>query len=334
MCVAFLAPTKRPTEDMISAGWASNPAGAGIAWREDGFVRWEKGLDLEECQRLVKEVPCPMVVHFRIPTVGGKLAELTHPFPIVRNVSNALSGKTKGYVLFHNGHWNPWKERVQAALPGTNWKIPPGKWSDTRAMAWMAAHYGVNILEFIDEKAVAFGPTEVEIFRGQDWSLVNEVFVSNRHWEYTRGYGAHGQGWKQTGGRSDDTKVGGNDYHTTVPHSMVPRDGRRFEHGPVGNVGVESKSDDDQEGGADTTTNPPKGSYKVDDLKVDVGGTHKVLPFPLAQRMFEAGKLSRKKLKKAKKAWTKEKDQEWNAVSKRALTFHLDIPGAKPMILH
>src|SRR6185503_15959688 len=119
------------------------------------------------------------------PTVGGKVKELCHPFPVTRDVSLALQGKTDGFVVFHNGHWGQWKEKSLDAAVKHKVKVPNGKWSDSRAMAWSAHLYGVPVLEFIDEKAIAFGPEEIEVF-GSGWTLVDDVWVSNRHWESSR----------------------------------------------------------------------------------------------------------------------------------------------------
>lgn len=186
MCVIFLATDKRPTPSMVDRAYDTNGSGAGIAWRhqDEGkplVVRWVKGLKREEIQKLVAEAPLPFVCHFRIPTCGGAIPELTHPFPIAKNTSLSLEGSTKGFVLFHNGHWGRWKDESLKAALEHKLTIPAGKWSDSRAMAWTAAHFGVNILEFIDEKCIAFGPQDVEIY-GSGWSKEEDVWVSNKHW--------------------------------------------------------------------------------------------------------------------------------------------------------
>lgn len=182
MCVIAVAEETRPTEKMVEKMFNANKNGAGIAWREGDMVKWKKGLKLEEVQKLCAEVPLPFVVHFRIPSCGGDYDFLCHPFPIEKGVSLALKGSTKGFVLFHNGHWGPWKNNVMETVIKRGGTIPNGKWSDTRAMAFMAANYGLGILEMIDEKAVAFGPNVVESF-GTGWGKVNDVWVSNKGWE-------------------------------------------------------------------------------------------------------------------------------------------------------
>lgn len=183
MCVIFVADKVRPSADMIERGYETNPSGAGIAWREKGLVRWEKGLDLPDVQALAAKVPFPFVVHFRIPTCGGDRPSLCHPFPVDVNSSLALEGSTKGFVLFHNGHWNKWRESMLETLMRKGTKMPAGKWSDSRAMAWTAAHYDINVLELIEEKCVVLSPDAIEIF-GNGWTQANDLWVSNTHWQY------------------------------------------------------------------------------------------------------------------------------------------------------
>jgi hypothetical protein len=196
--VIYIAEEKRPSEEMIAKGFEANPAGAGIAWREPNpetgavEVVWEKGLDLDEIQEYCARVPMPYIAHFRVPSCGGLNAVLCHPFPIEVESSLALSGRTDGYVLFHNGHWTRWKDHILELAVRRSIRLPGGKWSDTRAMAITAAYHGLAILEMIDEKTVAFGPTECEVTG--IWSKVNDIWVSNTGWQtgFRGGYGYHG----------------------------------------------------------------------------------------------------------------------------------------------
>lgn len=191
MCVIFACEKTRPTKEMIDKGFTANPSGGGAAWREDGKVKWAKGLSLEEIQALCDKIPLPYVAHFRIPTCGGSRAELCHPFPIQRDVPLTLKGVTTGAVLFHNGHWSQWKDRVLNTLERRNKEMPGGRWSDTRAMAFYAAYFGVSALEMMDEKCVAFGPKLYEIY-GSGWTKVNDIWCSNTHWDSTATHGWQG----------------------------------------------------------------------------------------------------------------------------------------------
>lgn len=182
MCVIFFADKVRPSELMVEAAFQANSDGGGIAWREDGQVKWRKGLNLDEMLDLTQKLPIPFVAHFRIASIGGVSPQLTHPFPIEKDTSNALQGRTKSFVLFHNGHWGKWREDMREVSIKGAYPLPTGKWNDSRAMAWLAAHLGLGVLELIDEKVIAFGPKTSVIFGGV-WSVVNDVLVSNRSWE-------------------------------------------------------------------------------------------------------------------------------------------------------
>jgi len=205
MCVILVADEVRPNEDMVDAAFECNKYGAGIAWRNDGKVYWKKGLNLDEIQEEVKKAPLPFISHFRIPSVGGPSTTLCHPFPVDINTDLALTGSTKGSVLFHNGTWSDWKNfSMQTALksPGVT-TLPKGRWSDSRAMAWVTAIYGLGILEWIDEKSVVFGPEgDIHMFGGP-WDVEEGIWVSNKGWK-SKYY--HGQIPASLSGKPKDEK--------------------------------------------------------------------------------------------------------------------------------
>ena len=201
MCVIVIARTTRPAENMIEACYEANNAGAGIAWRDGGKVKWSKGLTVGEIQDLCKTVPLPYVAHFRIPTCGGPTKEMCHPFPIDPRTTLQLKGSTEGFVLFHNGHWADYKKvAFESAVKGKI-KIPPGRWSDSRAMAWVASLYGLGALDFIDEKVCAFGPNQGDLqIYGNGWSTTEEgLLVSNEFWKARRGTFHGGVGYVDRG---------------------------------------------------------------------------------------------------------------------------------------
>jgi hypothetical protein len=182
---------------MVNLSYETNSEGGGVAWREDGYVHWHKGLDLEEMRKYCKNLPLPFIAHFRIASIGGKSKELCHPFPIEKDVPLVTKGKTNGFVLFHNGHWGAWKNDGKEAAFRSGTPIPPGKWSDTRAMAFVASIYGNGILEFIDEKTVVFGPgpkdcnTTGKVDSTDGWKCINKVWCSNDFWLHRRGHVTH-----------------------------------------------------------------------------------------------------------------------------------------------
>jgi len=164
---------------MVTKAYQKNNSGAGIAWRENGKVKWMKGLELNEVQKLIATVPLPYIVHFRIPTCGGNVPALCHPFPVTQDTNEDLAGELDGWVVFHNGHWSSWKDKLFSVSASSGIMLPRGKWSDSRAMAWVASICGISSLELTEEKVVAFSPTDIEIF-GTGWSKEGTVWVSNR----------------------------------------------------------------------------------------------------------------------------------------------------------
>jgi hypothetical protein len=183
MCVIFVSSKQRPSEEMIRKAYDHNGHGGGLAWRENGSVVWKKGLDLDQMLGYILQdrIPLPFVAHFRIASVGGIKPELTHPFPIMKNIPLELEGKTKGSVLFHNGHVGDWQALCLAktlAMP-VNMKVPDGPWSDSRGLAWLNLLHGSNINEFVkDQRVVVFGPERVAIY-GSGWTQIENVWCSN-----------------------------------------------------------------------------------------------------------------------------------------------------------
>lgn len=224
MCVVFICETVRPTADMVEKAFFTNNAGGGVAWRLDKkTVKWQKGLDVDEMTNLIAEVPFPFIAHFRIPSSGGKSPWLCHPFPIERDTKLLLEGTTGGNVLFHNGHWKDWKEDAKLAAVRSNTPLPPGRWTDTRAMAFVASIYGLGVLEMIDEKTVAFGPNTLEVCAGAGWFEIEvtgtgkKFWASNKYWESVQG------GFWKDGRFCIDGEGGcsGDNYYTRPPASII-----------------------------------------------------------------------------------------------------------------
>ena len=208
MCVIMCVETSRPTEVMIRKAFQKNAHGFGVAWREDGHVRWKKGLDLDAALKLCAELPLPFVAHFRnaSPSLGannGKIKELCHPFAVDFRASAHLEGRTKGSVLFHNGWWGVWKSELKDAIKGAKQykaKLPKGNWSDSRAMAFCLAVWGEGYADLIDEKIVVFGPNEedLDVQAGTGWKHVNDVWCSNdEYMNETLPGTQHQHGWQR-----------------------------------------------------------------------------------------------------------------------------------------
>ena len=143
MCVILVCPENvRPDRATIDACHAANPHGAGVAWREDGVVRWLKGLEPDELERWVNELPGEIVIHFRWASVGEVTPKLCHPFPISSKATTRLSGHARA-VLFHNGTWSQWRETMQR-MP--RHRMPEGLLSDTRVAASLVDLCGMDTL--------------------------------------------------------------------------------------------------------------------------------------------------------------------------------------------
>lgn len=111
MCVIITTPNQknRPCLATLRACEKANPHGSGIAWVQKKKVQFIKGLSADAISELLDVIEGPAVIHFRIATVGGKRAELCHPFPISPDAPLKPYGQASA-VLFHNGHWNGWEE--------------------------------------------------------------------------------------------------------------------------------------------------------------------------------------------------------------------------------
>lgn len=288
MCVIAVieAEEQRPTEKMVRDMWFQNPSGGGVAWREiDGegepFVIWQKGLNLPQMLDHAKDLPVPFVLHFRIPSVGVTDKELTHPFPLSDDVELDLTGAAH-QVLFHNGTWNKWKTELDYMVGLSRIKLPPGHYSDSRAMAFLAHHFGTGYLDQIDEKIVVFGAEEIEYY-GRGWSLTdNDLCVSNTYWERTsqnqwnrshlpQTY--HNQNiWNGTNYEWDD--------EFRKPIDIKPTDVKVSEVLPEATVIPPNLSLVKKEGGAPEESIPASASFPA------------TPPFLLATRLYEAGGIT------------------------------------------
>lgn len=168
MCLIIAVNEKTPPLGQFELANTLNPDGIGMAWiAKNGNVQWYKGLALTDVEKLAPYTPLPYVVHFRIATSGGINKELCHPFPISRQATVMTEGQAK-QVMFHNGIWFEWREFLMKGLLATGKQLPHGPWSDTRALAFLAYHYGDKILELSEEKIVVLSK-EGSKFYGRGW---------------------------------------------------------------------------------------------------------------------------------------------------------------------
>ena len=161
MCVILVCTEKtRPDSETIAACHRSNPHGAGVAWREDGVIRWSKGLEPDEVEDLIADLPGEIVIHFRIASVGEVTPKLCHPFPVTACATTRLTGNARA-VLFHNGTWGDWRETLRR-MPRHH--RPDGLLSDTRVAASLVDLCGMDVLDRLPDRWVFFDRDFTELY--------------------------------------------------------------------------------------------------------------------------------------------------------------------------
>jgi hypothetical protein len=180
MCVILVCPdeTLRPDRAVLDACHASNPHGAGVAWREGGRVRWMKNLEPDDLEALLPELPDEIVIHFRWASVGGVDADLCHPFPVTRKAETDLFG-TADAVLFQNGTWGAYDVALRRLTTERGKRIPRGPMSDTRAAALCAHVHGRRVLSKLPGRWVWMDGTQTRLYG--DWEKHRGMLASNLH---------------------------------------------------------------------------------------------------------------------------------------------------------
>jgi predicted glutamine amidotransferase len=194
MCVILAVPegAKNITAQEWDQATASNSDGYGIAWLDDGMVRFTK-LGYNESKKLREwRPPQPYIMHFRLATIGAEVPELCHPFIVSPKSKLAVRGRAHE-VLFHNGHWSDWAEWLAITYSGVG-KLPSGPFSDSRAMASMVGNYGHSILDISGatgfQKIALFNKLGEFTFLGNGWCEGDDgVHRSNEGHLWT--YGDH-----------------------------------------------------------------------------------------------------------------------------------------------
>ena len=184
MCVIAIIEKDLPTLKTLKAMADANRDGIGLAYAKGGKAHFIKGIGVKELHAMLPRLPKPIVVHFRMATVGGKSKQLCHPFPIEPQVSLKLHG-TAPSVFFHNGHISNWQEKLLPVLSARGMKIPLGDWSDSRGIALLVSLLGEGIIKMAgwsDRFAVLYGAGSVKTFGS--WTTYEGVKVSNTNFTY------------------------------------------------------------------------------------------------------------------------------------------------------
>lgn len=178
MCVIIASNTKKCPVDWLEKARKKNGDGQGIAWLEDGKVRFFKShKNFDKIREIYDRIEPPYVLHFRITTQGGSGDKMCHPFPLNHNASLETQGEAKA-VLFHNGSNNTWKAECKAAVLRHKLEWPNGPWSDSRAFAWLCYWFGQNFADLLDEKIAILSKDGVKIY-GDNWKQEDGIDISN-----------------------------------------------------------------------------------------------------------------------------------------------------------
>lgn len=183
----------------------------------------------------------------------------------------------------------------EAILKG-HLKVPAGKWSDSRAMAFLAHHFGPGYLEFLgmDEKVVLFGPTddETEILSNRDWTVVEGVLCSNDFFTRRR---TREVNWSRVA-------------DSTTPTGIVEESTGRRITPPLIEV-TDSTSDKTNQG---TTGGSPAESPFPNKIETwrDIQTPHHAI------MLRESGLCSRKQFNKAMNRFTRINDKKWAETQK------------------
>lgn len=180
MCVILVCPPDvRPPKSVLYACHDANPHGAGLAWRENGKVRWLKNVGPGKLMLKLKELPREeeIVIHFRWASVGGVDARLCHPFPVTPKAPISLSGTAES-VLFHNGTWGGYEDAL-GRLQQTGVELPRAPMSDSRAAALLVSATQPDALKRLPGKWAYMSASETKLYG--EWQTWGGMRVSNTY---------------------------------------------------------------------------------------------------------------------------------------------------------
>lgn len=177
MCIIIVAETEFPFNKVLQLSELQNGHGGGIAYIKEGKVYYHKALTAKQIGKFRHTTEGPWLIHFRIGTVGGLNASLTHPFPVSMDTGMELDGSSEA-VIAHNGHYPWWKEELFRAFEEGD-SIPEGPWSDSRAMAWLIGKYGESYIpNFIYQKVAYLDKNGIRRY-GSGWVKHGPLWLSN-----------------------------------------------------------------------------------------------------------------------------------------------------------
>lgn len=204
MCIAAII-FEPVSLEYLEAMDHDNPHGGGVAWEQDGKIRFIKGLNAKDVHQFQQDgvLRYPYLLHFRWATHGARVAELTHPFVLG---PRALMGETSGEcnaLMIHNGTWSNYDRFASKALSEGNFEFPEeilNEASDTAIAAWLALDnpdildmvpWATAVAEIRDTTDEHGEPTKtMDITTRGTWSEKEGNWYSNLNWVpyYGTGY--------------------------------------------------------------------------------------------------------------------------------------------------
>ncbi len=199
MCVLIVCMSHFPDTRTLELCEQQNPQGWGVAWRnkKKDAVNYVKGIEsVPELEKLIDKLPTPaddfpIILHARVASSGSNDLRLNHPFTIGTE-TNELKGSSKKGVLFHNGTLFDWRREMKAAIELSGRKVPDGRFTDTRAMAFIADIRGINYLDLLNERIIVLTPKDLYSFGHTlrhdktGWYEKDGLWFSNSLWENPR----------------------------------------------------------------------------------------------------------------------------------------------------
>jgi hypothetical protein len=200
MCLLAICKTRKLTKEEFENSWDYNDDGFGMGWKDAQHrVHFVKGImKLEDALSEYEHIDarCKHIVHFRKASVGGRIAELTHPFLVSEGSPISLEGHdVDSPLLFHNGHWADYKQ-ILIMLEIATGKMITDPISDTRVAAMYLARVGNGAITRFGYNRVALLTPEKErsIIYSGEFVDENGVLFSNTSYKYSykRNYGTYG----------------------------------------------------------------------------------------------------------------------------------------------
>ena len=165
MCVIVAVTKKLPSLETLKSCQSANSHGAGYAWIAGKTIHYVREIqDIEQHYDHLKKLRLPILIHFRLASIGGIDPKLTHPFPIEEGVPLRRQGTTRIGVVAHNGNWTEFKEKAMLAILARGLKPLSEPVSDTRYIAWFLYYFGLDFASLIGEKLAILTPKGLKLY--------------------------------------------------------------------------------------------------------------------------------------------------------------------------